>query len=325
MQSITDSCRLDLQLALKTPTGNPLIVQLEELSLTEFDDTFTECRIACKVSPEVYQRIDTETLFNLKSDVRYQTMEDNFATDKDIEIEARLSDDLLPLLTEYSDSAETAVEHLLRLTQSHHSIKSPMLFSENWYALHVKQSIDLPPELEGELKSGYSTTWNNSSEVHENDVHDSIAGVMVDFFTQMEWPFGEGNSPLNEDQTIYRLTSQGENGEWSCFACPREDMQQCIFYSVYPDLISEERRIEVTEFLTRANCGMAIGNFEINLDSGEVRLKTSVDVEGDRLSLELFQQLVAANVNTMDRYLPGIRQVVEGQATPKAAITQLEA
>jgi hypothetical protein len=325
MQSITDSYRLDLQLALKTPTGNPLIVQVEELSLTEVDDTLTECRITCKVSPELYQRIDTETLFNLKSDVRYQTMEDNFTTDKDIEIEARLSDDLLSLLTEHSDSADTAAKHLLQLNQSHHPIKSPMLFTENWYALHVKQSMDLPPELEGELKSGYSTTWNNSSEDDKNDTDDSLAGVMVDFFTQMEWPFDEGTSPLNQDQAIYRLISQGENGEWSCFACPREDMQQCVFYSVYPDLVAEEHRIAVSEFLTRANFGMAIGNFEINLDSGEVRLKTSIDVEGDRLSLELFQQLVAANVNTMDRYLPGIRQVAEGQATPKDVIAQLEA
>jgi hypothetical protein len=199
------------------------------------------------------------------------------------------------------------------------------LFTENWYALHVKQSMDLPPELEGELKSGYSTTWNNSSEDDKNDTDDSLAGVMVDFFTQMEWPFDEGTSPLNQDQAIYRLISQGENGEWSCFACPREDMQQCVFYSVYPDLVAEEHRIAVSEFLTRANFGMAIGNFEINLDSGEVRLKTSIDVEGDRLSLELFQQLVAANVNTMDRYLPGIRQVAEGQATPKDVIAQLEA
>jgi hypothetical protein len=325
MQSITDSYHLDQQLVLKTPTGNPLIVQVEELSLTEVGDTFTECRITCKVSPELYQRIDTETLFNLKSDVRHQTMEDNFTTDKDIEIEARLSDDLLSLLAEHSDSAEIAAEHLLQLNQSHHPIKSPMLFSENWYALHVKQPIDLPPELEGELKSGYSTTWNNSSEDDKNDTDDSLAGVMVDFFTQMEWPFDEGASPLNQDQTIYRLISQGENGEWSCFACPREDMQECVFYSVYPDLVAEEHRIAVSEFLTRANFGMAIGNFEINLDSGEVRLKTSIDVEGDRLSLELFRQLVAANVNTMDRYLPGIQRVIEGSLTPKDAIAQLEA
>ncbi len=82
MQSTTDSYRLDRQPTLKTPTGNPLIVQLEELSLMEVDDTFTECRITYKVSPELYQRIDTETLFNLKSDVRYQTMEDNFAADQ---------------------------------------------------------------------------------------------------------------------------------------------------------------------------------------------------------------------------------------------------
>jgi hypothetical protein len=325
MQPITDSYRLDRQLTLKTPTGNSLMVQVEELSLEEVDDVFTECRLTCKVSPELYQRIHKEALFNLNGDVSHQGMENNFETDRDIEIEMRLNDDLLSVSMAHADSAEAAAEHLVQLNQSQHQIKSPMLFSENWYALRVKQSIDLPPELEGELKMGYSTVWDDSSEKdNENDPDDSIARVMVDFFTQMQWPFDEGTSPLIQDQTIYRLLSQGENGEWSCFACPRESMQQCVFYSIYPDLIPKERRIAVTELLTRANFGMVIGNFEIDLDSGEVRLKTSIDVEGDRLTVELFRQLVAANVNVMDRYLPSIRQVVEGQATPKAAIAQLE-
>ena len=67
---------------------------------------------------------------------------------------------------------------------------------------------------------------------------------------------------------------------------------------------------------------MAIGNFEINLDTGEIRFKTSIDVEGEYLTQALLLQVVAANVSTMDQYLISIQQIVAGELGPEAAIAQ---
>jgi hypothetical protein len=75
----------------------------------------------------------------------------------------------------------------------------------------------------------------------------------------------------------------------------------------------------------RANYGMIVGNFEIDLDDGEVRYKTSVDVEGVTATRQLIQNLVAPNVITMDRYLPGLLSVAFGGKHPAEAIAEIEA
>ena len=48
---------------------------------------------------------------------------------------------------------------------------------------------------------------------------------------------------------------------------------------VYPEAIAE--------FLTRTNYSMIIGNFELDFADGEIRYKTSIDVQGDFLRFEL--------------------------------------
>jgi hypothetical protein len=79
----------------------------------------------------------------------------------------------------------------------------------------------------------------------------------------------------------------------------------------------------IAEFLTRANYGMTIGNFELDYTDGEIRYKTSIDVTNDQLSPALIQTLVYINVAMMDEYLPGIQAVIDG-ATPIAAIQAIE-
>ncbi|MEH2025766.1 hypothetical protein [Nostoc sp.] len=52
--------------------------------------------------------------------------------------------------------------------------------------------------------------------------------------------------------------------------------------------------------------------------------KTSIDVEGDRLSFALIQGVVYANVTMMDEYLPGIMCVIYGNVSPEEAIAKIE-
>ncbi|MGB5709470.1 MAG: YbjN domain-containing protein, partial [Waterburya sp.] len=91
-----------------------------------------------------------------------------------------------------------------------------------------------------------------------------------------------------------------------------------------PDNHPQKQRLAMAEFLTRANYGITIGNFEMDFDSGEIHYKTSIDVGEDRLSTALVQQLVYANVTIADRYLPGIMAVIYGKVSPAEAIAQIE-
>lgn len=143
--------------------------------------------------------------------------------------------------------------------------------------------------------------------------------TMIAFFEHDGWPFDR-----LEEMPAIRTGFSGENGKWLCFAHVREELEQFVFYSVLPVNVPPPRRAAVAEFITRANSGMIIGNFEMDYSDGEVRYKTSVDVEGSSLTLPLVRQLVYANVSTVDHYLPGLMSVIYTDIAPIEAIAKIE-
>jgi hypothetical protein len=152
-----------------------------------------------------------------------------------------------------------------------------------------------------------------------NNMADMLDAV-VGFFKEDEWPYTE-----IEGQPFFTTGFKGDNGQFNCFAQLREDEGQFLFYSVAPVNVPEDKRLWVGEFLTRANYGLYIGNFEMDFGDGELRFKTSIDVEGDRLTAALVGNMVYTNVLMMDRYLPGIMRVIYGNASPSEAINEIEA
>lgn len=125
-------------------------------------------------------------------------------------------------------------------------------------------------------------------------------------------------------QSSLRMQFRGKSGTWACYAQARERDRQFLFYSVCPVSVPEARRAAVAEYLTRANYGLLIGNFEMDLADGEVRCKTGMDVERTELTDDLVRPAVYANVVTMDKYLPGISSVVYGDASPVEAIAEID-
>lgn len=147
----------------------------------------------------------------------------------------------------------------------------------------------------------------------------SLLDTLVEFFRDNDWPIErlDGGDGL-------RTAFGGESGQWSVFAYVRDKHEQICIYSVCPINVPDAQRAPVGEFLHRANYGMAVGNFELDFDDGEVRFKTSIDVEGASFGVALARQLVIANVFVMDRYLPGIMAVAFGDAEPAAAFAEIE-
>ena len=88
--------------------------------------------------------------------------------------------------------------------------------------------------------------------------------------------------------------------------------------------IPEPRRRDVMEFATRANYGLLLGNFEMDLGDGEFRFKCSVESEETELTYTQYQTMLYTSVSVMDRYYPGLQRVIQGSADPAAAIAEVE-
>lgn len=139
------------------------------------------------------------------------------------------------------------------------------------------------------------------------------------FFEQDGWEFEQ-----LKDQSMLRLMAQGKTDKWTCYA-QANAQRQFLFYSICPIAIPKPKRSKLAEFITRANYGMTIGNFELDYTDGEIRYKTSIDVEGEKLTSALIKRLVYTNVAMMDEYLPGIRAMIEEGLGAEAAIQATEA
>ena len=100
-----------------------------------------------------------------------------------------------------------------------------------------------------------------------------------------------------------------------------------MFYCRSPLNAKEESRLAMANFFTRANYGMVVdvvvGNFELDMNDGELRYKISVDAEGVVLSTVFLKNISYTTVATMDRYMPGIMKVLSG-IDPVAAIQEVE-
>jgi hypothetical protein len=143
--------------------------------------------------------------------------------------------------------------------------------------------------------------------------------AVVDYLTEDDWKFN-----VVKDDTALMLSFRGEAGSWQCFATVDEEKQWFTFYSILPSNVAEEKRVEIAEFITRANYGLVIGNFEMDYGDGEVRYKTSVDVEGGELTPKMIENLMRANLMTMDRYFTGLMGVLYGDRDPAEAIAEME-
>ena len=386
MSAHTENCQLNRELKLHDRTTTPLTVRAVSLSLIKQDDEVIECRLTFCVSPQLYQRIETEALFNLKPEMRRPLSAGNFQPEPDIEIEIGLQPNLLPQPIERAADANEAATYILNLSQEQPD--NPLLSTESWLALSVKQQQE-----SGE--TGYRTIWaditasafvlaatnGSSDQVNEaianffkesieanlpavtqqatsqiaeemtnyfkqvadtslDGLTNSVTSILqeqleagfkspatdgqffeeiVNFFEEDGWPFVQ-----IEGEPLLQMVFQGENGKWTCYAKARDDQEQFVFYSVCPVNAPDSKRLAVAEFLTRANSGMIIGNFEMDFEDGEIRYKTSIDVEDDSLSCALIKRLVYANVMMMDAYLPGMMSVIYGDVTPLDAIAQIE-
>lgn len=147
-----------------------------------------------------------------------------------------------------------------------------------------------------------------------------IMEAMKDFFAKDDWNF----RPLDNDRPVLRMGFAGDDAQWTCFAQAREEQEQFIFYSVSPVPAPADRRNEVAEFITRANYGMIVGNFEMDYSDGEIRYKTSIDVEDADLTHPLMRHVVYANVMTFDRYFKGLMAVMHGGSSATDAVGLVE-
>jgi hypothetical protein len=142
----------------------------------------------------------------------------------------------------------------------------------------------------------------------ESETPDTLLGELKRVFVENGWPYSEvAGAPV----LLSELS--GPEGSWDFYAHAVEEKDLVLLYSIAPHRVPAERRLEVSEFLTRANHGLADGNFELDFDDGEVRFKSVLHVPAE-LDEILVKRVVRLNGTALETYLPSIAKLI-GETT----------
>lgn len=138
-------------------------------------------------------------------------------------------------------------------------------------------------------------------------------------FAEMGWP-----TERIEGLDALALLFEGQNARWQCVARAWEDHEEVAFFSIFPVRVLEPRRAAMMELLTRANYGIIVGNFEMDLEDGEIRYKTTMAAPDKVLDQRRWKKAVGINLRMLDRYAPGILALCEAEVPPRELLAKIE-
>jgi hypothetical protein len=118
------------------------------------------------------------------------------------------------------------------------------------------------------------------------------------------------------------LTVETSHGYLTCYGEADEAHDRVLFHTRYGVKVPVHRRIEVAEYLTRANWNLIAGNFDFDFDTGTVRFRTAS--AGCPITSQVIRSLVLSNLEAADTYLPGFLAVSAGTLSPRKAIELTE-
>lgn len=159
----------------------------------------------------------------------------------------------------------------------------------------------------------------------ENSENSELTGRLTEgvlaFLDDGDWKYSIEKA---NNRNIITFGFAGKNGTLSVRTIVREKTEVVSVYSKLEVSVPEEKRLQISEFLSRANYGLMIGNFELDFRDGEVRFKISADYEGAIVTNKTFKNLILSGLSVANRYYPGIMKVIWGGVSVKDAINEVE-
>jgi len=129
---------------------------------------------------------------------------------------------------------------------------------------------------------------------------------------------------VSKDGSQVVMPFQGKSGVWACLIGINEAQRMVLIYSQCPTRCPAAARPEMSAFLHMANSGFARGAFELDLSTGAIRFRVSIDARFHPLSTEAVLEAVGYNVGLFDHGLRGILAIIHGQRSAAEALALAE-
>lgn len=145
----------------------------------------------------------------------------------------------------------------------------------------------------------------------------SIANAIKNFLTEDDWKY-----VFDERAGLFKfaLSMKGKIKQVNFFVAVKDD--EYIVYALSllgADVDDKKMMTEMAEFVCRVNYGVKNGNFEFDMDDGEIRFKSFVDCDGIIPTMEIIKNSLQCPAVMFDRYAAGIVDIVFRNSSAKEA------
>ena len=140
----------------------------------------------------------------------------------------------------------------------------------------------------------------------------SLFDRVTDYLTDKDWGFHviEENRCLSfglrlRDSSVRILVDAAEGNDWS----------RILVYCTYPTYVPAPRRPAVADAISRINYANYVGNFEMDMKDGELRVR--ILLEGDSLIGEpMIDRAIRKCLDLGDQYQAALLSIAFGNASP---------
>ncbi|AGA69691.1 hypothetical protein Desdi_2261 [Desulfitobacterium dichloroeliminans LMG P-21439] len=129
------------------------------------------------------------------------------------------------------------------------------------------------------------------------------------------------NFEYDEKNELFRIEIRGINSEFVSFIIVDEEQESLLCNTHIKQKIPFAKRLEVCNFINRVNYELAIGNFELDMDDGEIRFRTYLDSANSEPSREQLLNLLWNGAQTFDIYYPGFIKIISEDYLAEEAVS----
>lgn len=134
-----------------------------------------------------------------------------------------------------------------------------------------------------------------------------------DYLTEKDWNF----SRLEEkDCLTFNLRLRDASVRVFIDTWEGEGWSRIMVYAIYPTYVPAQRRQAVAEAIARINYVNTLGNLEMDMNDGEVRVRTTL--EGDAfIGDEMIDRSIRKSLDLADQYQAALLSIAFGNAAPQ--------
>jgi len=147
----------------------------------------------------------------------------------------------------------------------------------------------------------------------------ALAQRMDEYLKSQNW-----NYDFNEEDGLFRFGMSLENKMNNCRMVVMIGEDLFTSYAISPVSADTDTMAQVANYLTRANYGLKIGNFELDYRDGEIRYKATLFCADTIPSLEIVERVTDMPFRMMEHYGGGLLNVLFGNADPASEIAKID-